>query len=309
MTEKQCANCDQLSEASPDGLFVSRLTSTLLNELEDEGCELELFDFRNLCINCAHLLFKSTWEFRADLYLHGLPWGEHTHWLDFGNDALEWWLEFGFEHNGLNVFNDNIPLLNQARLRGITATQFKLWKTYVPNPYEWLDQIQGWNEWGILSPQDLQIDEKRNLYDNPFELEYPPPIELKKNFDLSLLEVASWWENGFESDGESPYELIPIFLKRNIVATTASNFFQGLQGMFESDSEIQNPLTVDAFLKVLEEHSVQLTASFMTGWWVFVTTFLEGSIDEFSELASRAFNKYGYLTIDGIIELLAEAES
>ena len=83
-----------------------------------------------------------------------------------------------------------------------------------------------------------------------------------------------------------------------------SELFRGVQNLFDDSFELLTPDHLDKFLQVLSDHSIELTNSLITGWWVFVVSYLDSSIDEFSQLLSEAEKQFNDITIDSLVTIL-----
>ena len=181
---------------------------------------LDWFDFRNLCLICAEQKVYQDHGIRLPWLRRGMSFEEQTKWQDFKYLAFSCWEIFtknGTSPRGIVISRESLMSLAKS---GVTSEVIRNWSRIsdVVDDFDgWTDQIIAWFHWGVTDP-DIYWDEygDQNEFNATLESKYPPPIELKKNYGLSLLNVDQWNELLHPLDLTESIELLNVFLKSGV---------------------------------------------------------------------------------------------
>lgn len=223
--------CPHLVESSSDGEWHDVQTRMLYTrdhdwmEVLDESSselleQLDWFEFRNLCLICAEQKVYQDRGIRLPWLRRGMSLKEQTKWKDFEDLAFSYWELFTKNKtSSRGIVISRVSLISLAK-SGVTSEVIQNWSriSEVVDDFDsWTDQIIVWFHWGVNDP-NIYWDEygDQHEFNATLESKYPPPIELKTNYGLSLLNVDQWNELLHPLDLEESIELLNVFLKSGV---------------------------------------------------------------------------------------------
>ena len=333
MYTTHCARCDAETQPTADGLFASIETRSLIDDLEATDCPLDVdyFEYRTLCGVCAQHKFVEDHGLRARLHLVGLAWDRHEEWSELGDNAPEWW-----EHlQGCYWFQEqemSVKDLAHFQQEGIAVDHLDRWIDRFRNQHQghfkfnyqdWISPIVEWSEWGITSPDDLHNVDGRNLYMQPFDPRFPPDINWLHYKEMSLTELADWWNPGIIDEEHTqiygywemnPFRstLIDLFRKWHICPEDAVCFLKSINGAvkdyfwndchFFTDLPENFPVEkLTQFLEVLAERDYSLSGGELTAWWVFLQLQHSGDVESFRIALEKFAEEHWQASIEDLL--------